>query len=125
MRAAEKAGIHLNVVPAMLRPEAATIPYLRDLAKAQAKPCEPCVKKGIICQATNLNRVGCYACMWGRDCTWQICMTSIAITKDVTNTHYRHEAEGAWVEAALRRIQRRACARAGGDTRRRSMGWTG
>ena len=75
IRAAEKAGINLKVVPATLRPQSATIPYLRDLAKAQEQPCAPCVKKGIICQVTNLSRVGCFGCMWGRDCTWQICMT--------------------------------------------------
>ena len=81
LRAAEKAGINLKVVPATLRPKAATIPYLRDLAKAQAQeqPCTTCVKKGIICQATNLNRIGCFGCMWGRDCTWQICTTILML----------------------------------------------
>ncbi len=73
LRRAERQGVKISVVPAMLRPTAATPKFFRDLAKSQRIVCKPCKKKGIICQATNLSRLSCYGCLWSRDCDRQTC----------------------------------------------------
>ncbi|RDX40586.1 hypothetical protein OH76DRAFT_1490164 [Lentinus brumalis] len=75
LRRAERQGVKISVVPAMLRPSGATPKFFRDLAKSQKIVCKSCKKKGIICQATNLSRLSCYGCLWGRDCDRQTYMT--------------------------------------------------
>ena len=55
LRAAERQGIHIGVVPAMLRPKEATFALLRDLGECQQQFCKQCQEKGIVCRPTNLS----------------------------------------------------------------------
>ncbi|KAI0688081.1 hypothetical protein C8T65DRAFT_746803 [Cerioporus squamosus] len=72
LRVPEKSGIKMpSVVPALLHPAMATSKFLENLAWSQENTCTPCKNKGIICQATNLNHICCYACIWGRNCNRQ------------------------------------------------------
>ena len=73
LRAAERAGIHLKAVPAMLKLDQVKNTYLRDLANSQTKRCERCRKRGVICEPMNLGGHECFGCLGLGSCEWARC----------------------------------------------------
>ena len=79
--AAEKEGIDLEAVPAMLKFASLKRPdtYFRDLAKSQKEPCKPCKKRGVICEAMNMGGHECFQCIGQPGCDRQAC-TSLRVS---------------------------------------------
>ena len=73
--AAEKEGIDLEAVPAMLKFASLKRPdtYFRDLANSQGIRCKPCTKRGVICEAMNMGGHECYQCIGRPGCDRQAC----------------------------------------------------
>ena len=73
--AAEKEGIILHAVPAMLQFASLKRPdtYFRDLANSQGIRCKPCTKRGVICEAMNMGGHECYQCIGRPGCDRQAC----------------------------------------------------